>query len=102
MCRTISSGRSTHSRFFFGQIAEYERRYNDTVSFPTSGDFIAAGGGELDGFGVLNVVDALAGGSALRWEEAMNLDNSTVLAKMQMDAKRATVESRMFERRNKS
>lgn len=56
----------------------------------------------MDGFGVLNVVDALAGGSALRWEEAMNLDNSTVLAKMQMDAKRATIESRMFERRNKS
>jgi hypothetical protein len=65
------------------------------VSFPPNPKWQDAGGENMNQFGLLNVVDDLAKGDPLKWEAIMNLENSTVLAAMQMSATRAWVEYRM-------
>lgn len=48
-------------------------------------------------FGTLNTINQIAQGDALKWDQAMKLENSTVLVFHQMEAQRAWIESRMYE-----
>jgi len=52
---------------------------------------------KLNQFGLFNVVDSLANGNVLKWEEILKLENSTVLFKMAMVAQKAQYEHRYNE-----
>lgn len=46
-------------------------------------------------FGVFNVVDALAKGDVLKWDEVLQIECATVLIKMKLDQERNKFEQRL-------
>lgn len=51
----------------------------------------------MEKFGLFNVVDDLASGDVLKWEETLRLENATVMLAMQMRAQRAWIEKNMYK-----
>jgi hypothetical protein len=48
-------------------------------------------------FGLFNTVDSLASGDVLRWDDVLKLENSTVLFKMTMNARKAQFDNKYDE-----
>lgn len=76
------------------EITEMERMA--LVSAP-DGDLVAAGISELDRFGDHNMIDALAGGDVLKWEQVKKLPYYRVFEKQFMNVKNREV-SKNYER----
>ncbi len=48
-------------------------------------------------FGLFNTVDSLANGDVLKWDDVLKLENSTVLFKMTMNARKAHFDNKYDE-----
>ena len=67
------------------------------VSFPNDPIAQSANVARFDRFGLFNVVDSLAEGDVLKWDDVLKLENSTVMFKMTMKSEQAHFEKRYDE-----
>ena len=63
--------------------------------FPPNPKYQNAGGEKMEKYGLFNIVDDLANGDPLKWDDVMRLENETTLIAMMMKADRAYIEYNM-------
>ena len=87
------------SRFFFEQIEELEKRFEAVLTqHGESSESFQAGGAELfNKYGVFNIIDQLAGGDVLKWDEVLKIECATVLIKLCMEADKKEFQRRLGE-----